>query len=226
MTTVTLQGSNKPFTVSKIICVGRNYAEHAKEMKAELPSTPVLFLKPPSAIIGNGDAVILPSISHELHHEVEMVVLIGKGGRDIPQESALNHVAGYGVGLDMTLRDVQSEAKKKGLPWSIAKGFDTSAPLSEFIPASSVRDPHRLGLSLSVNGAVRQTGTTSDFIFRLEFLISHISQIFTLSPGDVLFTGTPEGVSQTVPGDTLEATLTDERNKPIAHLKVRIEGHQ
>ena len=226
MTTVTLQGSNKPIAVSKIICVGRNYAEHAKEMKAELPSTPVLFLKPPSAIIADGGAVIRPSLSTDLHHEVELTVLLGKGGRDIPQQSALDCVAGYGVGLDMTLRDVQSEAKKKGLPWSVAKGFDTSAPLSEFIPAASVRDPHRLGLSLSVNGIVRQKGTTSDFIFRLEFLISYISQIFTLGPGDVLFTGTPEGVSQTVPGDTLEATLTDEGNKAIARLTVQIEGRQ
>jgi len=226
MTTVTLQGSNTPIIVSKIICIGRNYAEHAKEMKAELPSAPVLFLKPPSAIIGNGGAVILPSISHDLHHEVEMTVLMGKGGRDIPQESSLGCVAGYGIGLDMTLRDVQSEAKKKGLPWSLAKGFDTSAPLSEFIPAALVRDPHRLLLSLSVNGAVRQKGTTRDFIFRLEYLISHISQFFTLSPGDVLFTGTPEGVSQTVPGDILEATLSDESNNPMTSLKVRIEGRR
>ncbi|MEX2116861.1 MAG: fumarylacetoacetate hydrolase family protein [Bacteroidota bacterium] len=226
MATVTLQGSNDPITVSKIICVGRNYAEHAKEMKAELPSAPVLFLKPPSAIIGNGGAVILPIISRELHHEVEMTVLLGKGGRDIPQESALGHVAGYGIGLDMTLRDVQSEAKKKGLPWSLAKGFDTSAPLSEFIRASSVPDPHRLALRLSVNGEVRQQGTTSDFIFKLEYLISYISQFFTLSPGDVLFTGTPEGVAQTVPGDTLEAVLSDESNRPIAQLTIRIESRQ
>ncbi len=223
MASVTLQGSKNPISVSKIICVGRNYAEHAKEMKAELPSEPMLFLKPPSAIIGNGGAVILPPISRELHHEVEMTVLLGKGGRDIPKESALGHVAGYGVGLDMTLRDVQNEAKKKGLPWSLAKGFDTSAPLSEFVPVSSVRDPHRLSVQLSVNGALRQKGITSDFIFRLEHLISYISQFFTLSPGDVLFTGTPEGVSQTVPGDTLEATLSDENN-PIARLTVRIEG--
>ncbi|MEX1138570.1 MAG: fumarylacetoacetate hydrolase family protein [Bacteroidota bacterium] len=224
MNSVTLQGSKNPIPVSKIICVGRNYAEHAKEMKAELPSNPVLFLKPPSAIVASGGAVVLPSISNDLHHEVELTVLLGKGGRDIPKESALGYVAGYGIGLDMTLRDVQSEAKKKGLPWSLAKGFDTSAPLSEFIPATSVPDPHRLFLRLTVNGEVRQQGTTSNFIFRLEYLISYISQFFTLNSGDVLFTGTPEGVAQTVPGDSLEATLSDDGNRPLATLAVRIEG--
>lgn len=226
MNTITLRGSRDPIPVSKIICVGRNYAEHAKEMKAELPSAPVLFLKPPSAIVASGGSVILPSISTDLHHEVELTVLIGKGGREISEENALSHVAGYGIGLDMTLRDVQSEAKKKGLPWSLAKGFDTSAPLSEFIPASSVPDPHRLSLRLTVNGAVRQQGTTSDFIFRLGHLISYISTFFTLNAGDVLFTGTPEGVAQTVPGDSLEATLSDEGKESLATLRVRIEGRR
>lgn len=224
MNTVSLRGSRDPIPVSKIICVGRNYAEHAKEMKAELPSAPVLFLKPPSAIVASGGSVILPSISSDLHHEVELTVLLGKGGRKIPEANALGLVAGYGIGLDMTLRDVQSEAKKKGLPWSLAKGFDTSAPLSEFIPAASVSDPHRLSLQLTVNGSVRQRGTTSDFIFKLGHLIAYISSFFTLNAGDVLFTGTPEGVAQTVPGDVLEATLSDEGNKSLATLKVRIEG--
>lgn len=224
MNTVSLRGSRDPIPVSKIICVGRNYAEHAKEMKAELPSSPVLFLKPPSAIVASGGSVILPSISSDLHHEVELTVLLGKGGRKIPEANALGLVAGYGIGLDMTLRDVQSEAKKKGLPWSLAKGFDTSAPLSEFIPAASVADPHRLSLQLTVNGSVRQRGTTSDFIFKLGHLIAYISSFFTLNAGDVLFTGTPEGVAQTVPGDVLEATLSDEGNKSLATLKVRIEG--
>jgi len=222
MSSVTLRGTPSPVPVSKIICVGRNYAAHAKEMKAEIPEQPVLFLKPPSAILHDGGTIVIPKISRDLHHEVEMTVLIGRGGKNIDEHSALSHVAGYGVGLDMTLRDVQSEAKKKGLPWTLAKGFDTSAPLSEFVPAAAISDPHALEVELRVNGAVRQRGNTSSFIFRLERLISLISTHFTLEKGDVIFTGTPEGVAQAVPGDTLEATLRTPGGTPLSLLTVRI----
>lgn len=222
MSSVTLRGTPSPVPVSKIICVGRNYAAHAKEMKAEIPEQPVLFLKPPSAILHDGGTIVIPKISRDLHHEVEMTVLIGRGGKNIDEHSALSHVAGYGVGLDMTLRDVQSEAKKKGLPWTLAKGFDTSAPLSEFVPAAEISDPHALEVELRVNGAVRQRGNTSSFIFRLERLISLISTHFTLEKGDVIFTGTPEGVAQTVPGDTLEATLRTPGGTPLSSMTVRI----
>lgn len=222
MSSVTLRGTPSPVPVSKIICVGRNYAAHAKEMKAEIPEQPVLFLKPPSAILHDGGTIVIPKISRDLHHEVEMTVLIGRGGKNIDEHSALSHVAGYGVGLDMTLRDVQSEAKKKGLPWTLAKGFDTSAPLSEFVPAAAIADPHALEVELRVNGAVRQRGNTSSFIFRLERLISLISTHFTLEKGDVIFTGTPEGVAQAVPGDTLEATLRTPGGTPLSSLTVRI----
>lgn len=222
MSSVTLRGTPSPVPVSKIICVGRNYAAHAKEMKAEIPEQPVLFLKPPSAILHDGGTIVIPKISRDLHHEVEMTVLIGRGGKNIDEHSALSHVAGYGVGLDMTLRDVQSEAKKKGLPWTLAKGFDTSAPLSEFVPAAEISDPHALEVELRVNGAVRQRGNTSSFIFRLERLISLISTHFTLEKGDVIFTGTPEGVAQAVPGDTLEATLRTPGGTPLSLLTVRI----
>ncbi|MEP0821263.1 MAG: fumarylacetoacetate hydrolase family protein [Ignavibacterium sp.] len=222
MSSVTLRGTPSPVPVSKIICVGRNYAAHAKEMKAEIPEQPVLFLKPPSAILHDGGTIVIPKISRDLHHEVEMTVLIGRGGKNIDEHSALSHVAGYGVGLDMTLRDVQSEAKKKGLPWTLAKGFDTSAPLSEFVPAAAIADPHALEVELRVNGAVRQRGNTSSFIFRLERLISLISTHFTLEKGDVIFTGTPEGVAQAVPGDTLEATLRTPGGTPLSLLTVRI----
>ncbi len=222
MAIATLQGTSTPLTITKIICVGRNYAEHAKEMKAEVPTTPVLFLKPPTAVIHNHGQVVIPAISKELHHEVEMTVLIGKGGRNIGRETVMEHVAGYGVGLDMTLRDVQSEAKKKGLPWSVAKGFDSSAPLSDFVPAEAVPDPHQLTVELTVNGAPRQKGSTSDFIFRLDQLLSVISQIFTLEPGDVIFTGTPEGVAQTVVGDTLLARLLDPSGKPLTSIMAHV----
>jgi len=224
MTSVVLQGSGNPVSVPKIICVGRNYAEHAKEMKADLPSSPILFFKPPSALIPSGGTIVRPSISKELHHEVEVTVLLGKGGKAIPEQSAMEHIAGYGVGLDMTLRDVQSVAKKGGLPWALAKGFDTSAPVSEFIPAAAVSNPHRLMIELRVNGNIRQKGTTSDFIFTLPRLISYISQFFTLTAGDIIFTGTPEGIAETVPGDTLEASLSEPGKPPLTSLKVRVEA--
>ncbi len=223
MATAALQGTSAPIQIPKIICVGRNYAEHAKEMKADIPTTPVLFLKPPTAVIHNHDRVIIPSVSKELHHEVEMIVLIAKGGKNISRAKAMEHIAGYGVGLDMTLRDLQSDAKKKGLPWSVAKGFDTSAPISEFVPAASVADPHRLTVELTVNGSSRQKGSTSDFIFKLDLLLSIISEIFTLEPGDIIFTGTPEGVAQTVAGDTLLARLLDPSGKPLASVMAHID---
>jgi 2-keto-4-pentenoate hydratase/2-oxohepta-3-ene-1,7-dioic acid hydratase in catechol pathway len=178
-------------------------------MKAEVPTTPVLFLKPASAILYQGGMVRIPSFSNELHHEVEMVLLIGEGGKDIPSDKAMSFIDGYAVGLDMTLRDVQSEAKKKGLPWSVSKGFDTSAPLSPFVPASTIADPHALDISLKVNGVLRQHSNTRHMIFRIEFMIAHISSIFTLEPGDLVFTGTPEGVGPARPGDVLTAELQD-----------------
>lgn len=223
MTTITLQGTKEPLVVSKIVCVGRNYAKHAKEMKADVPTVPMLFLKPPSAIIHNHGNIVIPPISKELHHEVEMTVLIGTGGSNIPREQAMNHVAGYGIGLDMTLRDVQSEAKAKGNPWSVAKGFNTSAPLSEFVPASRVPNPHALGVELTVNGTVRQSGTTADFIFKLDHLLSHISQYFALERGDVIYTGTPEGVAQAVSGDTLLARLLDQDGKPLTTVMAHVQ---
>ena len=139
--TVHLIGTSEPLEVRKIFCIGRNYAEHAKEMNADIPEAPVFFLKPSTAIIRDGGSIHRPPISNELHHEVEMTVLIGRGGKNILRGNALNHVAGYGIGLDMTLRDVQSDAKKKGLPWTLAKGFDTSAPVSDFVPAGEISDP-------------------------------------------------------------------------------------
>lgn len=198
---------SKPIAVPKILCIGRNYAEHAKEMKAELSTAPVFFLKPSTALVGDGEAVRIPSISNDLHHEVELTVLIGTGGRQIREREARQHIAGFGVGLDMTLRDVQADAKKKGLPWALAKGFDTSAPVSTFIPADRVPDVTALRLELMVNGQVRQRGSLSDLLFPVERLIAYLSQFVTLEPGDIIFTGTPEGVAQVVPGDSLDAAL-------------------
>ncbi len=207
MKSVDVRDTKQTYVARKILCLGRNYPEHAKEMKAETPTTPVVFLKPSSALIHDGSKVVIPPFSHDVHHEVEMVVLIGKEGKNIPRAAALDHVAGYGVGLDMTLRDVQAEAKKKGLPWTVAKGFDTSAPVSSFVSKERVRDPHSLDISLKVNGQVRQHSNTRNMIFRVDDVIAYLSTVFTLEEGDLIFTGTPEGVGPVVAGDTLFAEL-------------------
>jgi 2-keto-4-pentenoate hydratase/2-oxohepta-3-ene-1,7-dioic acid hydratase in catechol pathway len=220
--TATIQGFSEPIPVGKILCIGRNYAEHAKEMKADLPTVPMFFLKPSTALIASGEEIVIPPISADVHHEVEMTVLIGRGGKDIPREDALAHVAGYGIGLDMTLRDVQAEAKKKGQPWTLAKGFDTSAPVSEFLPARSVPDPHSLRVQLAVNGTVRQAASTGDVIFRVDALIAYLSRFITLERGDIIFTGTPEGVAQVRSGDRLDASLLLPSGAPLASLSVSV----
>jgi len=194
-------------TVGKILCLGRNYSEHAREMNSEIPATPVVFMKPSTAIIRSGDDILFPAVSRCMHHEVELVVAIGTLCKNAPRATAYDFVSGYGVGLDMTLRDLQSEAKKKGEPWTVAKGFDTSAPLSEILPKTQIPDPHNLVLRCTVNGKVKQEGNTRDMIFRIDEIVSYLSCIFTLEPGDLIFTGTPEGVGEVKPGDHIEAEL-------------------
>ena len=206
--TVTDRYTGELLPVGKILCLGRNYIAHAREMKADLPSTPVVFLKPATALLHTGEKIVIPPLSHELHYEAEMVVVMGNDGKDIPEARALSHVYGYAVGLDMTLRDLQFEAKKNGLPWSVAKGFDTSAPVSEVVTRDRINDPHSLQLTLQVNGRTRQNASTGDMIFRIEKVIAFLSQIFTLERGDLIFTGTPEGVGEVKSGDTLVAELT------------------
>ncbi len=218
MSTVFFRNGGPTFRVGKILCVGRNYPEHAKEMKADIPEFPVIFLKPPSAVVQSGGSVVIPPFSREVHHEVEMVVVIGKNGRNIPRSSAYDYVAGYAVGLDMTLRDVQSEAKKKGLPWTVAKGFDTSAPLSHAVEKDAVGNPHALSLSLTVNETIRQHASTGAMLFPVDSLIAFISGVFTLEAGDLIFTGTPEGVGPVSRGDILQADLGS-----LTHLRVQVE---
>ena len=193
--------------VGKILCLGRNYPEHVKEMKAETASTPVVFIKPATALIASGECVVIPPVSNDVHHEVELVVVIGRDGRNIPAGKAMEHVAGYAVGLDMTLRDVQAEAKKRGLPWSVAKGFDTSAPLSAPVRRAAVSDPHALSIELSVNGTVRQSSNTQHMILRIPAIIAYCSTVFSLEAGDLIFTGTPEGVGRVVHGDRIDAQI-------------------
>lgn len=207
MKTAKIPATNQQFTIGKIVCLARNYAEHARELGNETPAAPVLFMKPASSVIGDGEAVHIPSYSQECHYEVELAVLIGKQCRAVQAEKAMEYVAGYGVGIDMTLRDVQNGLKAKGLPWEIAKGFDTSCPLSDFVPANLVADPHALNLKLAVNGESRQDGWSSDMIHRVPGIVAHISAIFTLEPGDVILTGTPAGVGQVRAGDVMTAEI-------------------
>jgi acylpyruvate hydrolase len=195
------------FPIGKILCIGRNYWDHIKELGNTPPEAPVIFIKPSSSVIGEGDAIVIPPYSHDCHHEAELALLIGRTGKDIPEGQAMGYIAGYGVGIDLTLRDIQGELKKKGLPWEIAKGFDTACPLSSFMEASGVADPQNLRIRLSVNGEIRQDGNTSMMIHRIPIIISYMSRSFTLEPGDVILTGTPAGVSRIVPGDALVAEI-------------------
>jgi len=192
--------------VGKVLCIGRNYAKHAAEMNTSVPKQPVVFLKPSTAIIRAPKSILLPQLSSNVHHEVELVAMIGRTGRNIPVEISLEYVTAYAIGLDMTARDLQSEAKKKGNPWSICKGFDTFAPLGDLIPSDKVGDPQEVTMTLKVNDVVRQDGHTKDMIFSVAQLISYCSRIFTLERGDLLYTGTPEGVGPVEKGDQLEAT--------------------
>ena len=209
--------SGRHFPIGKILCIGRNYAEHIKELGNPTPEAPVIFIKPASSVIGEGEAIVIPSDSHDCHHEAELGLLIGRKGKDIPVDRAMDYIAGYGVGIDLTLRDVQGELKKKGLPWEIAKGFDTSCPLSAFVEASQVADPQNLKIRLTVNGKIRQDGNTSMMIHRIPAIISHMSRNFTLDPGDVILTGTPAGVGRIVSGDTLAAEIPG-----VATLRVSV----
>ncbi|XP_061080221.1 acylpyruvase FAHD1, mitochondrial [Conger conger] len=193
----------------KIICVGRNYADHAKELKNAIPKEPVLFLKPPSAYVKEGSPILVPQYSSNLHHEVELGVVIGKGGTAIPRTSAMDHVAGYALCLDMTARDIQDECKSKGLPWTLAKAFDTSCPVSEFVPKEKIPDPGNVRIWLKVNDQLRQDGSTSQMIFSIPYLISYISEIITLEEGDLILTGTPKGVSSVQEHDELLAGIED-----------------
>jgi len=209
--------SGSHYAIGKILCIGRNYEEHIRELGNAPPEAPVIFIKPASSVIGEGEAIVIPPYSHDCHHEAELALLIGRKGKDIPVDQAMEYIAGYGVGIDLTLRDVQGELKKKGLPWEIAKGFDTSCPLSAFVEASHVADPQNLQIRLTVNGETRQDGNTSMMIHSIPAIISHMSGRFTLEPGDVILTGTPAGVGRIVSGDHLAAEIPG-----VATLRVSV----
>jgi fumarylpyruvate hydrolase len=205
---LTIVGTAARFPVHRIYCIGRNYAEHAKEMGA-VPdrAQPVFFMKPNDAIVADGGDVAYPSATSDLHHEVEMVVALASGGCDIPVDRALEHVFGYGVGLDLTRRDLQATAKAKSLPWDSSKAFDQSAPVSALRRAAEIRHPRAARLTLSVNGELRQRADIADMLFTVPEIIHELSRLWTLLPGDLIFTGTPSGVAALQRGDRVRAEL-------------------
>jgi 2-keto-4-pentenoate hydratase/2-oxohepta-3-ene-1,7-dioic acid hydratase in catechol pathway len=188
-------------------CVGQNYAAHAKEMGSSVPSSPIIFIKPPSSIIYDGEKIILPKISNNVHYECELIVAIGKTCHNVSRSNASEYIAGYGVGIDVTMRDLQAEAKKNGHPWAIAKGFATSAPISRIVPASEVKSEF-FDIEFYQNGLIRQKTNTSKMERSIPELIVFLSSIFILEEGDLIFTGTPEGVGQLSSGDKLKAVLS------------------
>jgi fumarylpyruvate hydrolase len=207
VTSVPIAGGGA-FPVRRVFCVGRNYAEHAREMGSD-PNRepPFFFMKPADALLTGGADMPYPTQSKDLHHEMELVVGLAEGGADIDEADALRHVWGYAAGLDMTRRDLQNAAKKEGKPWDMGKGFDHSAPIGLMVPAAKVATPGEGLIELKVNGAVRQTSDLSKMIWNIPEMIAYLSRLVRLAPGDLIFTGTPEGVASVQRGDLLEGTV-------------------
>jgi len=206
--TLPVQGDSKRFAVNRIYCVGRNYADHAREMGHDPDrEPPFFFMKPATAIVTDGKNMAYPSLSNDVHHEIEMVVALGKGGANIHADQALDHVWGYGVGLDMTRRDLQGEAKKMGRPWDTGKAFDQSAPCSALVPVSQCGHLTKGRIHLKVNGQIKQDGDLAMMIWNVPDTIAYLSTLFTLMPGDLIFSGTPAGVAAVGRGDALEGRV-------------------
>ncbi|KAL9069247.1 MAG: hypothetical protein Q9161_005654 [Pseudevernia consocians] len=194
----------------KVVCIGRNYAGHIKELNNVRPKKPFFFLKPPSSILEPGQGPVLRPKGVNLHYEVELALIMGRKLQDLPQDDekgALDAIAGYAVSIDMTARDVQEEAKKKSIPWTAAKGFDTFLPISKYITKSAIPDPHDVELWLTVNGKDRQRDSTALMLFRIPRILSEISRVMKLEEGDIVLTGTPKGVGKVEVGDVMRAGL-------------------
>lgn len=202
----------------KIICVGRNYADHIEELKNDRPDAPVIFMKPDSALLRPGEDFYIPDFSADVHHEIEVVVKISRMGKYIEEKFAHRYYDEIGLGIDFTARDLQSQLKSKGLPWELAKGFNGSAPVSDFVPKAQFGDLQKLGFSLEVNGETRQDGSTSMMLYSIDYLISFVSRYFTLKTGDLVFTGTPKGVAAVKAGDLLVGKL---EGNEMLRLRVR-----
>lgn len=191
----------------KIICIGRNYAEHAKEMKSEVPTEPVFFMKPDTALLKDNEPFYFPDFTKDLHHEIEVVLKISKVGKHIAEAFAHKYYEELSVGIDFTARDLQAQCKAKGLPWEKAKSFDGSAPIGKFVKKSELGDLQNLHFDLSINNELRQKGNTNDLLFSFDKVIAYVSQFVTLKVGDLIYTGTPEGVGPVAIGDKLKGTL-------------------
>ncbi len=194
----------------KIICIGRNYSEHAKELNNAVPEKPVFFMKPDTALLQKNNPFFYPAFSQDVHYETEIVLKINRNGKYIEEPFAHKYFDEIGIGIDFTARDLQAEQKKKGLPWEIAKAFDQSAPVGKFVPKSKFPDINNLNFSLKINGEVKQEGNTRDMIFSFDRIISYVSQFVSLKTGDLIFTGTPAGVGPTKINDHFEAFIEDE----------------
>ena len=200
-------GTKMDLTPTKIVAVARNYRAHAEEMGSPVPREPTIFLKPPSSLIGNHGTIILPALSKRVDHEVELAVVMKDRCKSVSAEQAYQHITGYTVLVDVTARDLQAEAKKKGISWAVSKGFDTFAPVGpKIVPPDSI-DPHNADIWLKINGAAKQHGNTRDMIFNVGELIAYMSTVMTLEPMDIIATGTPEGVGPITDGDTIEAGI-------------------
>lgn len=191
----------------KMICIGRNYANHIAELNSERPDAPVIFMKPDTALVQKQFPFVLPEFSNDVHHEVEVLVKINKVGKYIDAKFAHKYYDEIGLGIDFTARDVQSKLKEKGLPWEIAKAFDGSAVVGDFVHKSEISDLQDLNFELSNNNSIVQKGNTSNMLWKIDEIIAYVSQFFTLRTGDIIFTGTPEGVAKVNPGDVLEGVL-------------------
>ncbi len=191
----------------KILAIGRNYVEHIKELNNETPKEPVIFTKPDTAILRNNEPFYYPEFSKDIHYEVEIVLKISKSGKYIAEKFAHKYFNEIGIGIDFTARDLQQKAKEKGLPWTLAKGFNHSAPISQFIPKSHFEDPANINFSLKIDKKIRQSGNTGHMIYGYNYIIAYISKYITLKKGDLIFTGTPKGVGPVERGNKLEAFI-------------------
>lgn len=228
MSKLRVKDTDEIIDVQNVYCIGKNYLEHIKEFdtqakKSEIPAEPVIFLKPNTAVETEPGVVKIPEfkgkrISDNLQNEVELIIIIGKDGINIPEDKAMDYVFGYAVGIDFTLRDIQSELKSKGLPWTLSKGFLTSAPVSLIVKKAEIPNPDNLSIILKVNDETRQDANTSEMLFKISYIIHYISSVFGIKKGDLIFTGTPAGISKLNSGDIIEAEI-----EKIGKLLVKVE---
>ncbi|MAT57313.1 MAG: 2-oxopent-4-enoate hydratase [Ignavibacteriae bacterium] len=204
-----IKNSEKKYEIGKLVCVGRNYAEHAQELGNEIPEFPLVFIKPSSAVIFDGEEIVIPKFSNEVHHEAELLLLIGKKIKNATIEESEEAVIAFGVGLDMTARDVQDQLKKKGHPWTISKCFDTSAVLSDFVSKENYNLIGNEVITLKVNGEIKQNSSIDKMIFNWKEIVKFISHEMTLEEGDIIFTGTPKGVGKVLKDDVIETEITN-----------------